>query len=79
MGGKKNHSLSQSVPIPSKDVLRCFSGREGENVAFPLGHNTLVAVEHQAVVSTVFKKGRPVMDKLGNELVDEILSWKPKI
>lgn len=73
----EDDSLSPSAPIPSKDILKFFSGSEGE-ISFPLGHNTLVAVDHQAVVSTVFKKGRPVMDKLGNELINEIFSWRKR-
>mmetsp|Transcript_1412 Transcript_1412/g.2576 ORF Transcript_1412/g.2576 Transcript_1412/m.2576 type:complete len:607 (-) Transcript_1412:4794-6614(-) len=60
----------------SRDVANAFSS-PSDVLAFPLGHNTLVAVEKHGLSKTVFQGGRPLMDELAKEIVEEILAWDP--
>ena len=59
--------------LESRDVDQAFSIPD-DFIGFPLGHNTMVAVA-QSRLTFVFKGGRPLMDKLGVEMIDEILSF----
>jgi len=61
----------------SRDIANAFS-TPSDVLAFPLGHNTLVAVEKHGLSKTVFQGGRPLMDELAKEIVEEILSWDPQ-
>lgn len=60
----------------SRDIANAFSS-PSDVLAFPLGHNTLVAVEKHGLSKTVFQGGRPLMDELAREIVEEILAWDP--
>lgn len=70
---EKSQEKSQNI-VESRTIANTFSSPP-DKLAFPLGHNTLVAVEKQFLTKTVFKGGRPVMDGLAREIVDEILAW----
>eukprot|EP00551_Chaetoceros_affinis_P009532 CAMPEP_0203672064 /NCGR_PEP_ID=MMETSP0090-20130426/7678_1 /ASSEMBLY_ACC=CAM_ASM_001088 /TAXON_ID=426623 /ORGANISM="Chaetoceros affinis, Strain CCMP159" /LENGTH=747 /DNA_ID=CAMNT_0050537295 /DNA_START=398 /DNA_END=2641 /DNA_ORIENTATION=- len=59
--------------LESRDVDQAFSIPD-DFIGFPLGHNTMVAVA-QSRLTFVFKGGRPLMDKLAVEMIDEILSF----
>ena len=59
--------------LESRDVDQAFSIPD-DFIGFPLGHNTMVAVA-QSRFTFVFKGGRPLMDKLAVEMIDEILSF----
>lgn len=59
--------------LESRDVANAYSTSD-DVIAFPLGHNTMVAVE-QSRLTFVFKGGRPLMDKLAKEMIDEILNF----
>lgn len=61
----------------SRDIANAFSTPD-DVLAFPLGHNTLVAVEKHGLSKTVFQGGRPLMDELAKEIVEEILAWDPQ-
>lgn len=62
--------------VESRDIANAFS-TPTDILAFPLGHNTLVAVEKHGLSKTVFQGGRPLMDELAKEIVQEILAWDP--
>jgi hypothetical protein len=66
-------SSSPSV-VESRSIANVFSSAS-DVLPFPLGHNTLVAVEKHGLSKAVFKAGRPVMDGLAKEIVVEILAW----
>jgi len=66
------HSADNNV-VESRDVASAYSTPE-DVIAFPLGHNTMVAVEKSIYTSRVFKGGRPLMDNLAKELLEEILT-----
>ena len=65
---------SQSKVLESRDVANAYSTPD-DFLAFPLGHNTMVAVA-QSRFTFVFKGGRPLMDKLALEMIDEILNFE---
>jgi len=60
--------------VESRSIANFYSSAS-DVLPFPLGHNTLVAVEKHGLSNSVFKAGRPVMDGLAKEIVDEILAW----
>ena len=66
-------SASQSKILESRDVANTYSIPD-DFISFPLGHNTMVAVA-QSRFTFVFKGGRPLMDKLADEMIDEILNF----
>ncbi len=68
---ESNHS--QSEILESRDVASAYSIPD-DFIGFPLGHNTMVAVA-QSRFTFVFKGGRPLMDKLALEMIDEILKY----
>ncbi len=73
----KSESNSPSKPsaeiLESRDVASAFSKPE-DVFAFPLAHNTMVAAENHSL-SIVFKGGRPLMDGLAKEMIEEIFAW----
>jgi len=75
--GPDSRSTDFSTPsgiLESRDVANAFSNPE-DVLTFPLGHNTIVAVEKHRMTASVFKGGRPLMDGLAKEIVEEILAW----
>lgn len=78
---ENNHTVTTSttpkryLSLESKDVANAFSSPDYD-LPFPLGHNMLVAVAGNRMNEFIYKGGRPVMDKLGKRLVEEILSWQ---
>lgn len=60
--------------LESRHVASTFSGPE-DALHFPLGHNTMVAVEKHGLSKSIFKGGRPLMDGLAKEIVGEIFAW----
>ena len=62
--------------LRSGEVASAFSYQRGGGVHFPLGHNMMVAFSRTRLSSLVNRGGRPVMDKLAAELVDDILSYE---
>jgi hypothetical protein len=66
-------SPSSSKILESRDVANAYSIPD-DFIGLPLGHNTMVAVP-QSRLTFVFKGGRPLMDKLAEEMIDEILNF----
>ncbi len=72
-----NSTLSESDHIAeSRDVASAYSIPD-DVFAFPLGHNTMVAAENYKL-STVFQGGRPIMDGLAKEIIEEIFAFEIK-
>jgi hypothetical protein len=73
-----SHSSESSTAglgvVESRSIANFYSSAS-DVLPFPLGHNTLVAVEKHGLSNSVFKGGRPVMDGLAKEIVEEILAW----
>lgn len=60
--------------LESRHVASAFSNYE-DVLPFPLGHNTMVAVEKKSLTKSVFSGGRPLMDGLAKEILGEIFAW----
>ena len=60
--------------LRSSEVVENFKDPSDDIIGFPLGHNTMVAVEKHRF-SVLFKGGRPLMDDLAFDMVKEILKW----
>lgn len=81
--------LENSAPIPNLQTLqlqnRIVESREvatavatptDNRVALPLGHNMIVAFSRSRLSTFMNKGGRPVVDSLAQELVEDIFTWK---
>lgn len=71
---KTMNETPQNKVLQSKDVANAYSTPD-DFIAFPLGHNTMVAVA-QSRLTFVFKGGRPLMDNLAEEMINEILKFE---
>lgn len=77
------HQLKEKGVVSSRDVAAAvtptslLSTDSNEiSIHWPLGHNMIVAFSRSRWSSYMNKAGRPVVDTLCRELVDEILSFK---
>lgn len=68
-----NGTDSPSKILESRDVANAYSSPD-DFIYFPLAHNTMVAVA-QSRLTFVFKGGRPLMDSLAVEMIEEILNF----
>jgi hypothetical protein len=65
--------------VGSKDVAEAVLGPallDEEFFHWPLGHNMMVAFSRNRLSTYMNKAGRPVVDSLAKELVDDIFDWK---
>eukprot|EP00567_Pseudictyota_dubia_P008569 CAMPEP_0197444410 /NCGR_PEP_ID=MMETSP1175-20131217/9907_1 /TAXON_ID=1003142 /ORGANISM="Triceratium dubium, Strain CCMP147" /LENGTH=165 /DNA_ID=CAMNT_0042975191 /DNA_START=30 /DNA_END=527 /DNA_ORIENTATION=- len=60
--------------LSSREVASAFSSSKG-SVHLPLGHNMIVAFSRTRFSALVNRGGRPVMDRLARELVEDMVSW----
>lgn len=71
------HSLrTKSDVVRSKDVAKAVALPTDNRLALPFGHNMLVAFSRTRLSSFVNKGGRPVVDGLAKELVENIFQWE---
>ena len=69
-------ALKKQKVVGSKDIANAVGGAIADNrVALPIGHNMIVAFSRSRLTTFVNKGGRPVVDALAKELVDDIFSW----
>jgi hypothetical protein len=47
-----------------------------EGLYLPMGHNMIVAFSRSSIRTYMNKGGRPVVDALAKEVVEDIFSWK---
>lgn len=69
------HELKKQKVVGSKDIASAVKRPVDNRVALPLGHNMVVAFSRSRFSTFMNKGGRPVVDALGKELVESILSW----
>lgn len=62
--------------VESRDVANAMSMTKHGRVTLPVGHNMICAFSRSRLSSLINRGGRPVMDGLASELVEDILSWK---
>jgi hypothetical protein len=66
--------------VESKDVAEAVLGPallDEEFFHWPLGHNMMVAFSRNRLSTYMNKAGRPVVDSLAKQLVQDIFDWKP--
>jgi hypothetical protein len=69
-------ALKKQKVVGSKDIANAVGGAIADyRVALPLGHNMIVAFSRSRLTTFMNKGGRPVVDALAKELVDDIFSW----
>ena len=72
------HEMKQKKVVSSRDVASAMeaSSSDDARVVWPLGHNMMVAFSRTKTSTQFNKGGRPVMDALAKEVVDDIFSWR---
>lgn len=62
---------------PSREVFRAVTASPltREHLHWPSGHNMIVAMSRNAIYNHLNKPGRPIVDALATELVDDILAF----
>lgn len=71
----KVEQLKKRKIVQSKDVADAVSSSVDNRVALPLGHNMIVAFSRNRVFTYANKAGRPIVDSLAKELVEDIFKW----
>jgi hypothetical protein len=61
--------------VQSREVATAVASATDNRVALPLGHNMIVAFSRSRLTTFINKGGRPVVDSLAKELVEEIFTW----
>lgn len=70
-------SLRLKKVVGSKDVASAVTNKpDSQKVFLPMGHNMIVAFSRDKYSTRINKGGRPIVDSLAKELVDDIFSWK---
>ena len=67
--------LREKGVVESRDVASLVSMPEDMRLHFPLGHNLFVALSREGISGRIYKGGRPVMDALAKQLVQDIFGW----
>lgn len=76
---ENNHlrTLKDKKVVQSKDVATAMSQLPEDNrVSLPLGHNMMVAFSRSRLSTYMNKGGRPVVDALAKELVEDIFKFE---
>jgi hypothetical protein len=71
-------SLRRKAIIASRDAKAAFASPRDGSIHLPVGHNMICAFSRGRVSSHLNRGGRPVMDSLAREMVDDMLSWDSK-
>jgi len=64
------------ILVTSQDLARLMNGSETVNI--PIGHQVMVANSKSETYSKMTANGKPVMDKLANDLVHDIFNVRKK-
>ena len=73
-GGTGNEEEKDAVGLESKDVK--FAVSSPHSMHFPFAHNMMVAFARGRVSRARFKAGRPLMNDLAKEFVNEIIQHR---
>mmetsp|Transcript_32229 Transcript_32229/g.78327 ORF Transcript_32229/g.78327 Transcript_32229/m.78327 type:complete len:583 (+) Transcript_32229:254-2002(+) len=70
------HSLKrQRKSLSSKDLASAVAQANDNRVSWPLGHNMIVAFSRSRMSTLMNRGGRPVVDAVAKELVEDIFTW----
>mmetsp|Transcript_11548 Transcript_11548/g.17151 ORF Transcript_11548/g.17151 Transcript_11548/m.17151 type:complete len:571 (-) Transcript_11548:511-2223(-) len=62
--------------VESRDIAEAISTLPGDNrISLPIGHNMMCAFSRSRLSTLVNRGGRPIMDGLAQELVEDIFVW----
>jgi hypothetical protein len=61
--------------LPSKDLASAVALPNDNRVSWPLGHNMIVAFSRSRMSTFMNKGGRPVVNAVAKELVEDIFAW----
>mmetsp|Transcript_12459 Transcript_12459/g.28852 ORF Transcript_12459/g.28852 Transcript_12459/m.28852 type:complete len:289 (+) Transcript_12459:1026-1892(+) len=74
-------ALRQKGVVESRDVVSAVTSpsdtESQQQMVLPIGHNMIVAFSRSRLSTLINKGGRPVVDALAKELVDDIFTWQP--
>jgi hypothetical protein len=70
-------TLREKHIVESKDVMAAFRDPIDKRFSLPIGHNMICAFSRGRLSTYLNKGGRPVMDTLAKELVEDIFTWAP--
>ena len=71
--------LKTKKVVSSRDVATAVSSSATDNrLYYPMGHNMIVAFSRSRRSSLINKGGRPIVDALAKELVEDIFKWNKK-
>lgn len=71
------HTLKkQRKSLPSKDLASAIALPNDNRVSWPLGHNMIVAFSRSRMSTFMNKGGRPVVNAVAKELVEDIFAWE---
>jgi hypothetical protein len=73
------HELKQKKVVESRDVAKSVKEDPADpyhRLHLPVGHNMIVAFSRSRISTFMNKGGRPVVDALAKELVEDIFAWK---
>eukprot|EP00529_Nitzschia_sp_RCC80_P017648 CAMPEP_0113464796 /NCGR_PEP_ID=MMETSP0014_2-20120614/13389_1 /TAXON_ID=2857 /ORGANISM="Nitzschia sp." /LENGTH=843 /DNA_ID=CAMNT_0000356895 /DNA_START=70 /DNA_END=2601 /DNA_ORIENTATION=- /assembly_acc=CAM_ASM_000159 len=71
----KVEQLKKQKVVGSKDIADAVSSFVDNRVSLPLGHNMIVAFSRNRVFTYANKAGRPIVDSLAKELVEDVFKW----
>jgi hypothetical protein len=68
--------LKSQQAVESRQLVKAVSGNPSKStISLPLGHNAICAMSRGKVTSAMNDGGRPVMDSLAIEMMNDISSW----
>jgi hypothetical protein len=68
------NALKEQRIVESRDICNAMM-RSSDRISFPLGHNMICAFSRSPFSTFMYQGGRPVVDSLARELVEDIFSW----
>jgi hypothetical protein len=72
-----NNATTRTTTVSSKDVAAAVTALpDVVGLYWPLGHNMIVAFSRSRWSTYMNKAGRPIVDGLAKELVDDIFAWR---
>ncbi|CAJ1942270.1 unnamed protein product [Cylindrotheca closterium] len=71
------HSLKrQRTTLSSRDLASAVAQNNDNRFSWPLGHNMIVAFSRTRMSTLMNRGGRPVVDAVAKELVEDIFAWE---
>lgn len=72
-------NLRRKKVVASRDLATAIKLDSSEGLHLPMAHNMIVAFSRSRISTFVNKGGRPIVDALAKELVEDIFSWNEEV